>query len=562
MVSALVVLALTALYLRLGVSFTDEPFNIAMPLRFALGDRPFVDELNLVQTVGVYLEPVARAFLWLRGGTDGIVLYWRALHLLLGLLVGSAVFVVLRRFFTWPVVLLAALLPAFYVPWGMATLSYVTIGYLFLTLALYAALGSTFLSGRQAVLALGASGCALGISVAAYPTMVLPAVALMVALVWHTRSRGLSLVSSIVPYVLGGVLGLLPGLWTWAIAGIPNLTRSLHLATSLGSQASGAAKLVTIGEQIFSVVVRAPFFLVPLVALAFGRSLTKSTRGKAVMLASIVLLPLTLWGLKAPEWTVRASLMLVFWGIGALLLSYSYGPRSEMRVLRLFVIFPSIVAAFAFAYSSNSGFFSAGSGMLPAAIAMIVLSGQLTSDLVGDLFPRRVFPNLAGLAVVLLFLGVLGLSQWASTLDSFQQVGFRSSPFVAVHGGPWNGLLASPESAALAARLQRDYDNLARPGDGVLFADCFTAGYLLSARRPVTAGVYMLSPVQVPQWLPVTEEIPRYYERTGKRPTLVFLMNYLGQTYPEWHPIARFLAEENYRVVFRNGDYVVYRLGP
>jgi hypothetical protein len=73
--------------------------------------------------------------------------------------------------------------------------------------------------------------------------------------------------------------------------------------------------------------------------------------------------------------------------------------------------------------------------------------------------------------------------------------------------------------------------------------------------------VWVFSPVQWPQTALAAQEQPKYFERTGKRPSLVFLMSYLGQTYPSWHPVVRFLREKKYREVLRTSDYVVYRAG-
>ena len=44
--------------IHFGVDFTDESFYVAMALRFARGDRPFVDEVNLTQTASWLAHPL------------------------------------------------------------------------------------------------------------------------------------------------------------------------------------------------------------------------------------------------------------------------------------------------------------------------------------------------------------------------------------------------------------------------------------------------------------------------------------------------------------------------
>ena len=42
-----------------GTELTDESFSIALPYRFVLGDRPFVEEVSIQQTSGILLLPFA-----------------------------------------------------------------------------------------------------------------------------------------------------------------------------------------------------------------------------------------------------------------------------------------------------------------------------------------------------------------------------------------------------------------------------------------------------------------------------------------------------------------------
>ena len=58
---ALVALAFTWRRLFLGIDLNDEGFYVAVPYRFALGARPFVDEMNILQTAAVLRLPVRQA---------------------------------------------------------------------------------------------------------------------------------------------------------------------------------------------------------------------------------------------------------------------------------------------------------------------------------------------------------------------------------------------------------------------------------------------------------------------------------------------------------------------
>ena len=80
---------------RIGLGFDpqDEGFAVVVPWRWALGDRPFVDEMNLMQTAGFLTYPFVKAYVWVTGGSEGIVLYLRQLYVLwVGIVTGLVFF--------------------------------------------------------------------------------------------------------------------------------------------------------------------------------------------------------------------------------------------------------------------------------------------------------------------------------------------------------------------------------------------------------------------------------------------------------------------------------------
>ena len=78
---ALVALALTWRRLFLGIDLSDEGFYVAVPYRMALGARPFIDEMSMLQTAEFFVYPFVKLYVWLTGGADGIVLFTRHLYL-------------------------------------------------------------------------------------------------------------------------------------------------------------------------------------------------------------------------------------------------------------------------------------------------------------------------------------------------------------------------------------------------------------------------------------------------------------------------------------------------
>ena len=148
----------------------DESFYILVPWRWALGDRPFVQEENLAQVSGFVMYPFVKLFALVRDyDVTGYVLYMRHLYLLMMFVAAVAVFLLLRRLVRWELAALASTVFVTHIPWATPQLSYNTIALAFLTIA--AALGAWVVvlgKGRRYALA---SGAALGVAVAAYPTL-------------------------------------------------------------------------------------------------------------------------------------------------------------------------------------------------------------------------------------------------------------------------------------------------------------------------------------------------------------------------------------------------------
>jgi hypothetical protein len=63
--------------LRFGVDVTDESYYAVLPYRFALGDTPYVSELNVRQNAAILTWPFVKLWVALTGGADGIILFLR-----------------------------------------------------------------------------------------------------------------------------------------------------------------------------------------------------------------------------------------------------------------------------------------------------------------------------------------------------------------------------------------------------------------------------------------------------------------------------------------------------
>jgi hypothetical protein len=167
----------------LGVDVQDEGFAVVIPWRWAVGDSPFVDEMNLLQTAGFLTYPFVKAYVWATGGSDGIVLYLRQLYVLWVLIVSGFAFNAVRGLVRWQYGVTIATVYATFAVLGSTQLTYATLAAGFLTIGV--ALGVRVVLGaeerggaadedgrRRRLLALGA-GVAHGLAAVASPTLAL-----------------------------------------------------------------------------------------------------------------------------------------------------------------------------------------------------------------------------------------------------------------------------------------------------------------------------------------------------------------------------------------------------
>ena len=123
----LLCLALCIWKLPRGTAITDEALYLTIPYRFLQGDTPLLHEWHVTQLAGLLLLPLLRLRLLITGSTEGILLAFRGIYLLLHGL--TALYLCARlRHFSRPGALFAGLMFLVYAPMNIATLSYNSMG--------------------------------------------------------------------------------------------------------------------------------------------------------------------------------------------------------------------------------------------------------------------------------------------------------------------------------------------------------------------------------------------------------------------------------------------------
>ncbi len=542
---AVAVVAITYWRLWYGVDFTDESFYVAVPYRFALGARPFVDETSVTQqTTAILLYPFVRAYYAVAGMT-GIVLFVRHLQFLLSLLVAGAVYRSLRLFLGRRLALTIALAAVVFVPFTIHSLSYDSVGSALLTAGCFLGV-RPLVEPRARASRLGSAAC-LGLAAFAYPPLVIPValcVAIRVALARGHRVR---------EAVEHGAVALgLPAL------GLAGLAASAGLSTVVGDyrhsseflgQAGGVSKLRLIYHQTERSF---PHWWALLLAVAFLWLAWRYARGAAVL--ALAVLPLLVLPPRVTFFTTSLNFAAhLGWIAPALFGLVRHRPGAKLLLLAVWL--PSFVAGATTAYSSANGAVNFGVGGFATAIVTTVFLVWAFEDAL-----RRVDLRVLALAPALV---VLGLLAWSDTIPVYRDSNL-SALSVRVTSGPYAGLATTPWKRTWIGGLQHDLERYESQCT-ILFFDDFPAGYLLSEARPDTNGAWVATVAPQLQ-APYQDELLRYYRGRGF-PDVVVLMRRIPYTrdtgrsdyYPSSDPLLRAIRSPAYRLTLWRRPYAIYR---
>ncbi|MDD2957407.1 MAG: hypothetical protein PHR92_02615 [Lachnospiraceae bacterium] len=152
---------------RCGFGNRDETFYLTIPRRLAQGDALFAQEWHLSQMAGVLLWPFVSLYLWIAGGTGGMILAFR--YFCTAVWCAAAVFFYLRlKKESWLGAWAASVGFLFYIPFGIMALSYNSMGILTLLTALVIAATAE----KHKKIQMGISGCFFSAAVLCCPYLV------------------------------------------------------------------------------------------------------------------------------------------------------------------------------------------------------------------------------------------------------------------------------------------------------------------------------------------------------------------------------------------------------
>jgi hypothetical protein len=551
---ALIVAAVALLFawrrLFLGIDLNDEGFYVAVPYRMALGARPFVDEMSILQTAALFVAPFVRLYVWLRGGAEGVVLFTRHLYLAWTVAISLAGCIGLKRVVRWEHALLAALVCTTFVFVSTTNLSYNTISAGFLVVGM--ALGARAVASGGSARWLAAAGVAQALAVFAYPTLVvaLPVTAVCLAAALPSRRRrGLGAWLAGVGVTFAGEALLLLSF------GAANVLRCARL------QVTGWHTLNTTSgpDKLWGVVAGAigHFQLHPLIVAA-ALVLWLAYRRWPVARLALALAPLALLPFGR-QLVSGADGFGVVYGLAAVYFALFAPVERRAQVIRLLLwgYLPALAGGLLTGYTSTNGWLQMDVGLLPAMVLSGVFLALALTPRAGD--GARLRAVLPGLALACLA-GIL-----AVTISYQFEFLPRAVPYskltTTIQGGPYAGVHTTPQRAAYLKQLTGDLARTTTPSDRVVFFYQVPAFSLFWPHRMATNTVWIVSAwglwnMGKPGLLPPSTLA--YYRREHTLPDVVVRL--IDATKLSTKTLEQqYAGGLRYRLVLRRPQYAIFR---
>lgn len=479
-VCAIAIVVVCLWRMTLGVDYTDEAFYVGIPWRFALGDRPYVDELNIAQNAALLVTPFVIVYRKI-ADFSGLFLFLRWLEVAFYCGVGWSFYSLARTRLSVATSLLlgAACVP--YLPYGLPGLGYNSIGVGFLALGLFL--------GTQPLLAPPTekppfilrdrrfwAGMCHGAATFAYPTFLFPVVATAVV-IFALSSSGR--VRGALTYIAGGVgfvVCLSPVLLT---AGPAHIGRALAYLNAERSSMSAFNP-----ESVQAVWDKFNALHPDLWKLAVWVCIVGFLTQRWPVLASVLACALPLAMRTYPDGTGALSFF-VNMGFTAPLFGLMLKDRKAFYRLLLAVWLPSAFSAAMVSLSSGNGANAVGVGLYPAAMCGGLFYALWLKELSSG------WPNFArqySSIVALLF--PLAVAQSQIGEEAVYRDSNLSELTERVSVGPFKGLMTTPERKHWIESFAVEVEKYAVNERSLFYYD-FPAGYMFTHTRPLVTSAWI-----------------------------------------------------------------------
>lgn len=459
---------------KYGMGGNDEAFYLTIPHRIVKGDGMFLQEWNLGQFSSFLMLPAMKVYLLAAKGTEGIILHFRYLYIIMQILCTVVLYVKLRKYtFAIPAVLCFFI----FCPYDIMAVSYNTMGLVFMTLTGVLLAERNEKNRRRSCFP---AGLLFAAAVLCNPFLVLLYVVYSVAVfvkflrkrekeedwIWITAGAcALAAVFIVTVLQQSGVTGLLENL-PHIMKDPEHTSRSLFMIVQV--YLSSFWKVYGVMLPIWAVLLAASYLC------------RKKKERRKICFALLVLSVFFSWIVLLREVQNNYNFIMVpilVCGLG----TYMMTEKKEKALFRWLYLF-SFAYSFMANYASNQGMHAISMALVPGVIASVLFIGCFLRQESGS--------ALVIAAATLVLFGQLGSEIYAKTVHTFWEKPIWELN-TTIEEGPLKGTVTTAESAQeYKEKLVDIKENIKKQGP-VLFVTENTWCYLYADTDYGTFSSYM-----------------------------------------------------------------------
>lgn len=546
-IAAAVLMGLAFIYL-IFVSFcdgtiSDEAFYITIPVRLINGDGLFTDEWHLSQLSAVLTYIPVKLFIMITGGTKGIILYMRLLFTLMQTLAGAVLYKTLSKYgFT---AIIASITFMLFSVIALNTLSYNTMGVALLILLICTAYS---VSEKPSLIKMFLSGSLIAMFILCQPVGLVFYAAYFAAVciffgLSKAKNKEIPYPFTLKPFIMT-IAGILPVLifFLYLLLKNSDIGTIIRCIPGILSDVEHMVIAENLGTKTFSII---QFFsdmtmaagLIPLILLALciisGFFIKKINRNAALIITSAgtaVFAVILLYRLLFTGNTTETDDInfLLFPLAAAGISFYALSEKKNKKILILFWCTGVAYAVF-MTISSNLGLHASVNGYLTAAVASVILAGEILKEL--NAAKAKDMLNKITRAAVISF----------TVISSFVAVGIITGTFIALNDynhiriteGIYAGTSLPSDQAVTYTNLRNDAEKIKEiiaPDDKIFVSENIPSVYLEgNLDMGVFSGWFIQDELRHPE---IRNRFREYYELFPENiPSYIYVPAY---TYGEY----------------------------
>ncbi|MGZ6448292.1 MAG: hypothetical protein ACXWRA_09685 [Pseudobdellovibrionaceae bacterium] len=450
----------------------------------------------VVQSAAILLQPLVQLFLYFSKGGQGLVLFMRHCFFILSILASYVSFNYQRKYLPLIPALLGAFLILSFWPFSIPSMSYNTMGMLFLLIGEILIFEQIYKSRATSFLPLGVTFLLL--AAFCYPTFAIPTLLLFILIASRFKkieiSKMLLISCGVILVTFGSALIYLVFFYTSP----GRLKVIFDFVKTYGVHGTWTSKLVMIGDQLAHnwkfIVLQVSFLLFPAVLFKYSQ--------KLAFIISVGLAILLFWypsaGIGLPPFHITILSLSIVGVVLALI-------RQELVV----IAFIGFVSGGISAWTSSNGLTNFAIGGLVGGVAYAVLFYKSLHNW-KIIWARAVYFVVIG-SIITFQLRSLGRSVYGddSTLVNLTQ---------RVENGAFWGLRTTPEKRDFLHQISTDIANFSHDNATIAFFDFFAGGPLISDLKISTPMIWTNSLSQFPQDRSL---LARFYEVPNSQPDIL-----------------------------------------